>query len=219
MPGGRRRLAGCDVLLSRRGALWRARRRRMRCVAVNVTGTSSRCWTRARGPVCGGWSTPAPSARWGDPPATDELPDEDTPFNLWNSASHYVRSKYLGELAARGWAEAGLERGDRQTGRARGRWRCAADRDRHAHFGRARGSGRRPTRPAGSTMSPVRDIALGPPVGSRSAVCRGRTYILGHRDGNLTEAAFHKMLARLLDTTPIRPAPKRAAAERNLQWR
>ncbi len=36
-------------------------------------------------------------------------PDEMVPFSLWDRASHYVRSKYLGELAARSWNGAGLE--------------------------------------------------------------------------------------------------------------
>jgi dihydroflavonol-4-reductase len=36
------------------------------------------------------------------------LPNEDTPFNLWETASHYARSKYDGECAALDAAAAGL---------------------------------------------------------------------------------------------------------------
>ena len=36
------------------------------------------------------------------------LPDEETPFNLWETASHYARSKYEGECAALEAAASGL---------------------------------------------------------------------------------------------------------------
>lgn len=36
------------------------------------------------------------------------LPNEDTPFNLWQNASHYARSKYQGECAALDAAASGL---------------------------------------------------------------------------------------------------------------
>ena len=36
------------------------------------------------------------------------LPTEETPFNLWENASHYARSKYMGECAALEAAGAGL---------------------------------------------------------------------------------------------------------------
>jgi dihydroflavonol-4-reductase len=41
-------------------------------------------------------------------PADGSLPDETTPFNLWQNASHYARSKYQGECAALEAAGAGL---------------------------------------------------------------------------------------------------------------
>ena len=146
----------------------------------------------------------------GRPPATDALPDEDTPFNLWNGASHYVRSKYLGELAARGWAEAGLDvvivkpaapvgAGDPRPTTTGARILAVLEQRTTSYP------------PGGISFAPVQDIARGHLLAAEHGL-HGRAYILGHRDGNLTEAAFHKMLARAAGSMPIRPAPKRMEA-------
>ncbi len=45
----------------------------------------------------------------GRPAAPGELPDESTPFDLWEQGSHYVRSKRLGELIAGSWNGTGLD--------------------------------------------------------------------------------------------------------------
>lgn len=42
-------------------------------------------------------------------PADGSLATEETPFNLWDTCSHYVKSKYLGETAALAMCEQGLE--------------------------------------------------------------------------------------------------------------
>ena len=116
------------------------------------------CWRRAAG-RCAAGGLHRHHRHGGAITATDELPDEDTPFNLWHSASHYVRSKYLGELAAAGGPRL-VSRGDRQTGRARRCWRCAADGDRRAILAALE---QRATSypPGGINYAPVRDIALG----------------------------------------------------------
>ena len=178
-------------------------------VAVNVTGTSMLLEACARAGVRRVVYT-GTIGTVGQPPTARVLPDEDTPFNLWNSASHYVRSKYLGERAACGWAEAGLEvvivkpaapvgAGDARP-TATGARILAALEQRSTSYP-----------PGGISFAPVQDIAVGHLLAAERGL-RGRTYILGHRDGNLTEAAFHKMLARVAGTVPIRPAPKRGEA-------
>jgi dihydroflavonol-4-reductase len=67
--------------------------------------------------------------------------------------------------------------------------------------------------PGGINHAPVQDIASGHLLAAERGL-PGRTYILGHRDGNLTEAAFREMLARAAGSMTIGPAPKRAESVR-----
>ncbi len=131
------------------------------------------------------------------------LPDEDTPFDGWEYASDYVRSKFLGELAVLSWQGAGIDvvvvkptapvgAGDARP-TATGRRILAALR------------GEAPPYPAGGiNFAPARDIA----AGMLLAAERGRpgeTYILGQRDGNLDQAAFLARVAAAAGTPPLRP--------------
>ena len=174
--------------------------------AVNVTGTSmllevyaGRCGVVYTGTI----------GTVGQPPMARALPDEDTPFNLWHSASHYVRSKYLGERAACGWAEAGLDVVivDPAAPVGTGDTRPTATGVRIVAALEQRSTS---SRPAVSVLRRCR-ISLGHLLAVDRGL-HGRTYILGHRDGNLTEATFHKMLVRAAGSMPIRPAPKRTEA-------
>jgi dihydroflavonol-4-reductase len=141
-------------------------------------------------------------------PADGSLPDEMTPFNLWEGASHYVRSKYLGEQVALTWNAAGLEvvivkptapvgAGDARP-TATGRRIAAALRGEVIRY------------PAGGVNHiPVRDVAAGHLLAAQRGAA-GQSYILGHRDGNLDHAAFLRLVAEAAGTTPLRP-PQRAA--------
>ncbi len=120
------------------------------------------------------------------------LPDESTPFNLWDQSSHYVRSKYLGELLARSWSDAGIEVVVVKPTAPVG----AGDR-------RPTASGRRilaalqgtplPYPPGGINHAPVVDIAAGHLLAAERGAA-GETYILGHCQGNLDEAAFLRLV-------------------------
>jgi dihydroflavonol-4-reductase len=178
-------------------------------VAVNVAGTSALLGACARAGVRRVIYT-GTIGTVGRPPMTDALPDEDTPFNLWNGASHYVRSKYLGELVARGWSEAGLNvvlvKPAAPVGAGDARPTATGTRILAALEGRAT-----PYPPGGINYAPVQDIALGHILAAERGL-PGRAYILGHRDGNLNEAAFQKMIAQVAHTRTIRLASQRAGA-------
>lgn len=129
------------------------------------------------------------------------IPDESVPFNLWDG-SHYVRSKYFGELIARAMADAGAPvvivhptacvgpedvkpsaTGRRLLAFLRGQWV--------------------PYPAGGVNFVPVEDVVRG----MVAAAERGRVgerYILGHARGNLDEGAYLDLMARVSG----QPAPK-----------
>lgn len=137
-------------------------------------------------------------------PSDGSLPDEATPFNLWDQASHYVRSKYLGELIAQSWCGAGLDivvvkptapvgAGDARPS-ATGRRIVAALRGQVTAY------------PAGGVNHvPVTDAAAGHLLAAVRGVT-GQTYILGHPNGNLDHAAFLGLVAEAANRSPL-PAP------------
>ncbi len=141
--------------------------------------------------------------------AGQQLPDETTPFNQWDQASGYVRSKYLGEQAAIGWNGAGLEvvivrptapvgAGDARPS-ATGRRIVAALRGQVTPY---------PT--GGVNHAPAADIAAGHLLAAERGT-PGRVYILGHREGNLDHAAFLRLVAQAAGTPALQP-PRRAAS-------
>jgi dihydroflavonol-4-reductase len=203
------RLRGCDTLFHV-AALYSARPEDApRLYEVNVHGTQAVFQAAAAAGVqrVVHTSTIGVIGR----PAGGELADEDTPFNLWRSASNYVRSKWLGEAAALLWAGRGLPvaivcptapvgRGDRKP---------TVTGQRIVDFL----AGRRPDYPTGGmNLCPVGDIAAGHVLTAQSGVA-GRRYILGHARGNLQEADFLALLAEasgLAVPSPIeRPAGRR----------
>lgn len=135
-------------------------------------------------------------------PADGSLPTEDTPFNLWSSASAYVRSKWLGDAVAFWWAQRGLPvmivHPSAPVGA--GDHKPTATGQRIVDFL----AGKRPDYPAGGlNLCPVQDIAAGHVLAAlRGQV--GRRYILGHAAGNLTEDAFLQLLAEV-SGQPIPP--------------
>ncbi len=115
-------------------------------------------------------------------------PDERVPFNLWDRASHYVRSKHLGELAALTWAQMGAPIVVVNPTAPVGAydWRPTATGRRIL----AVLEGRMPSFPPGGiNFVPARDVAEGMILAALKGV-RGERYILGHIEGNLTLGVF-----------------------------
>lgn len=127
--------------------------------------------------------------------AGDELPTEETPFNLWETASDYVRSKYLGEKVALAMLNYGLSVvvvhpcapvGPRDikptsTGQRIVDYLC----------------GKQPSFPPGGiNFIAVEDVAQGHLLAARRGR-PGERYILGHAAGNLTLEAFIALMEQL----------------------
>ena len=119
------------------------------------------------------------------------LPDETTDFGGWELASHYVRSKRLGEAVAESWNGTGIEvvivkptapigAGDDRPTATGARILAALRGDPFSYP------------PGGINHVPVRDAAMGHLLAAQRGVA-GRTYILGHRQGNLGMSAFLKL--------------------------
>ncbi len=142
-------------------------------------------------------------------PPDGSPPDETVPFNLWDG-SHYVRSKYFGELVAQTMAGVGLpvvivhptacvgpeDVGPSATGRRllaflEGRWL--------------------PYPPGGVNFVPVADVAQGL-VAAAERGRPGERYILGHARGNLDEEAYLALMAQVSGRRPpTRPRQERWA--------
>jgi dihydroflavonol-4-reductase len=144
-------------------------------------------------------------------PTRSGLPDETTRFNLWDQASGYVRTKYLGEQVAQTWNGAGLEvvivkptapvgSGDARPS-ATGRRIVAALRGQVTPY------------PAGGVNhAPVADIAAGHLLAAERGQ-PGRVYLLGHTDGNLDHAAFLRLVAETAGTPALQPPRRSPGAE------
>ncbi len=146
-------------------------------------------------------------------PADGSPATEETPFNLWPTASDYVRSKWLGESAALWWNRRGLPvvvvHPTAPTGA--GDRRPTATGQRIVDFL----AGRRPDYPSGGmNLCPVADIAAGHLQAAQRGQ-PGRRYILGHGAGNLDEAAFLALLARATGL-PAAPPVERPPGRRPL---
>ncbi len=115
-------------------------------------------------------------------------PDEREPFNLWKGASHYVRSKHLGEVAALTWAGMGAPVVVVNPTAPIGAfdWRPTPTGRRVQDVL----AGRMPSfPPGGMNVVPARDVAEGMIL----AALKGRVgerYILGHLEGNVSLREF-----------------------------
>ena len=136
--------------------------------------------------------------------ASGGLPTEDTCFNLWTTASHYVKSKYLSEVAAQRLAKTGLPliivhpcapvgSGDRKP---------TVTGQRIVDFLR----GKQPSYLAGGiNFVSVRDVAQGHVLAARSGRKGGR-YILGNVEGNLSLDDFLQLMSQVSGKSAPRPA-------------
>jgi dihydroflavonol-4-reductase len=132
----------------------------------------------------------------GRPAGQGALPDESTPFELWEQASHYVRSKRLGELIAQAWNGAGVDVVIVKPAAPVGPGDGGADRAPTATGRRilALLQGRPNSYPPGGVNhAPVQDIAAGHLLAAERGLA-GETYILGHCGGNLDRAMFLRLV-------------------------
>jgi dihydroflavonol-4-reductase len=128
-------------------------------------------------------------------PADGSLATEATPFNLWDTASHYVKSKYLGEVAALRLVQEGLQvvvvhpcapLGPRDIKPSSTGQRLVD----YLH-------GRLPSFVAGGiNFVAVVDVAEGEVLAAQRGRV-GERYILGHREGNLKLADFCALMERV----------------------
>ena len=141
-------------------------------------------------------------------PADGSLATEETPFDLWETASHYAKSKYLGEVAALRLCEAGLPVvvvhpcapvGPRDIKPSSTGQRILD----YLH-------GKVPSFvPGGINFVAVDDVAEGEVLAAEKGHV-GERYILGHREGNLRLADFYALMERVCGVKP--PVSRRSLA-------
>jgi dihydroflavonol-4-reductase len=136
-------------------------------------------------------------------PTAGGLPTEDTTFNLWDVASDYVKSKYLGEHIALSMVTRGLDVVVVHPVAPVGTWdiKPSSTGQRIVDYLH----GRRPSYiPGGINFCAVQDIAQGHILAAR----RGRTgerYILGNAQGNLSLAEFLAIMEAASGITLAQP--------------
>jgi dihydroflavonol-4-reductase len=142
------------------------------------------------------------------------LATEETPFELWETASHYVKSKYLGEVAALRFCGAGLPVivvhpcapvGARDIKPSSTGQRILD----YLH-------GKLPSFVAGGiNFVAVDDVAEGEVLAAEKGRV-GERYILGHRDGNLLLADFCDLMERV---SGMKQPPMPGHSEPDYQFR
>jgi len=148
-------------------------------------------------------------------PEDGSLATEESPFNLWDTCSHYVKSKYLAEMAAFRTCDQGLEVvvvnpcapvGPRDI-------KPSSTGQRILDYLR----GKRPSFVRGGiNFISVEDVAEGEVLAAR----KGRTgerYLLGHREGNLLLPDFIALMERVSGVQRPRAAGRWPRALR-LMW-
>ena len=133
-------------------------------------------------------------------------PTEEVAFNLWETASDYVRSKVLGERAALSMIERGLDvvvvHPCAPVGTLDIKPTSTGQRILD-HMG-----GKVPSlAPGGINFVPVEDVAQGHLLAARKGQT-GERYILGHAQGNLTLADFMAMMAKVTGRRVSMPRPR-----------
>ncbi len=144
-------------------------------------------------------------------PADGSLPTEETPFNLWESASDYVKFKYMGEMKALEAAKTGMPvvvvHPCAPVGP--GDYKPTATGRRILLYLRGKPV---PYPPGGMNFVAVEDIA----AGMWLAALKGRVgerYILGNRDGNLDKWEFYALMRRVSGL----PYPERVGLKSRLR--
>lgn len=140
-------------------------------------------------------------------PADGSLPNEDAEFNLWDSCSHYVRSKYLAELLALNMAREGLPvvvvnptspigAGDVKPSSSGQRVLDALQ-------------GKVPSFPPGGlNLVAAKDVARGHVLAAERGQ-PGHRYILGNVQGNMTRDEFLRLVSEVAGVRVARP-PRRS---------
>nr|MBC7244121.1 NAD-dependent epimerase/dehydratase family protein [Chloroflexota bacterium] len=128
-------------------------------------------------------------------PEDGTLATEETPFNLWDSASHYVKSKYLAEVAALAMCKQGLPVvvvnpcapvGPRDI-------KPSSTGQRVLDYL----NGKPPSFvPGGINFISVHDVAEGEVLAAERGRV-GERYILGHKDGNLQLSEFLALMEQV----------------------
>ncbi len=128
-------------------------------------------------------------------PVDGSLATEATPFNLWDTASHYVKSKYLGEVAALRLCQEGLPAvvvhpcapvGPRDI-------KPSSTGQRLLDYLHGRPSS---FVAGGINFVAVDDVAEGEILAAEKGRV-GERYILGNKDGNLRLADFYALMERV----------------------
>lgn len=181
--------------------------------AVNVQGTGNVLRAAAESGVTSLVHT-STIGTIGRPTAPAELPTEDTPFNLWDQASHYVRSKVLAEQAVLA-ADVPAVVVNPTAPVGPGDWRPTATGARLLAYLR----GQMPPYLAGGiNFCGVDDIARGHLLAAQVGRS-GQRYILGHPTGNLDLAAFLALMAQASGQAAPRAAPAWRARLDPRRWR
>jgi len=152
-------------------------------------------------------------------PVDGSLATEATPFNLWDTASHYVKSKYLGEVAALRLCQEGLPVvvvhpcapiGARDIKPTSTGQRILD----YMH-------GKLPSFVAGGiNFVAVDDVAEGQVLAAEKGR-GGERYILGHHEGNLQLGAFCALMEHVsgVKQPPIPRQPFLSRTERGTEYR
>lgn len=154
-------------------------------------------------------------------PSDGSLATEEMPFSSWNTASHYAKSKYLGEVAALRMCEQGLAVTAVNP--------CAPIGPRDS---KPTSTGRRIVDylhgkipsfvEGGINFVSVRDVAEGEVLAAEKGRV-GERYILGHKEGNLLLSGFLDLMERVSGVKrPAMPRPpsvvSRVAHDLALRW-
>ncbi len=185
-------IAGCDVVFHLAALYATGAEAAGRMYQVNVTGTEN-VLRAAREADVSRLVHVSTIGTIGRPP-DGSLPTEETPFNMWNSASDYVKSKYMGELKALEAAESGMPvvivHPCAPVGA--GDYKPTATGRRIVLYLRGEPV---PYPPGGMNFVAVEDVAAGIWLAAiRGSV--GERYILGNRDGNLGKWAFYALMRK-----------------------
>jgi len=150
-------------------------------------------------------------------PADGSLATEETPFNLWDTCSHYVKSKHLGEAAALAMCEQGLEVivvnpcapvGPRDIKPTSTGQRIVD----YLH-------GKSPSFVEGGiNFVSVQDVAEGHVLAAQKGRV-GERHILGHRDGNLLLSDFLSLMESVSGMKRPRTASRWPRTLRRARWR